>query len=66
MPFEFHGGLLVKLETKKNHITDLKSALKMVFIGMLFHAVSFHVNIVFQNVKNVVSVFENHVNYLNW
>ena len=30
MPFEFQGGLLVRLQMKKNHVTDLKSALRTV------------------------------------
>ena len=46
IPFEFQGGLLVRLQTKKNHVTDLKSALRTVLIVLLFHAVSWHVKIV--------------------
>ena len=46
IPFVFQGGLLVTLQTKKNHITNLKSALRMVLISLLFHAGSCHVKIV--------------------
>ena len=66
MPFEFQGGLLVRLQMKKNHIIDLKGALRMVLIGLLLHAISSHVNILLQNVKNLITVAQNHVNYLNW
>ena len=66
VPFEFQGGLLVRLQTKKNHVTDLKSALRTVLIGLVFHAGSGHVKIVLQKVKNLMSVSKNHVNYLNW
>ena len=66
IPFEFQGGLLVRLQTKKNHVTDLKSALIMVLISLVFHAGSGHVKIVLQKVKNMVSVSKNHVNGLNW
>ena len=38
----------------------------MVLIGLLFHLVSFDVKIVLQNVKNLMSVSKNHVNYLKW
>ena len=54
------------LQTKKNHITNLKSVLRAVLIGLLFHVVSFHVNIVTQNVKNLISFLKNHVNFPNW
>ena len=66
IPFVFQGGFLVRLETKKNHITNLKSALKMVLIGLLFHPGSCHVKIVLQEVKNMMSVVKDHVNSLNW
>ena len=66
MPFEFHGGLLVRLQTKNNHITDLKGALKTVLISLLLHAISFHVKILFQNVENLITVSKNHVSFLNW
>ena len=49
----------------KKHITDLKSALRIVLVDLLFSAVSCHVNIVLQNLKNLISVSENHVNFLN-
>ena len=55
-PFEFHGGFLVSMSTEKNDITDLKSALKTFFIGLLFCSVSFHVKIVLQNVKNLIMI----------
>ena len=64
-PFEFQEGLLVRLQKKKNHITDLKNVFRVVLIGLLFHSVSFHVKIVLQNVKNLTAVSKNHVNYLN-
>ena len=64
IPFEFQGGLLVRLQTKKNHVTELKSALRMVLIGLVFHAGSGHVKIVLQKVKNLMSVSKNHVNGL--
>ena len=63
---EFQGGLLVRMETKRKNITELKSALRMVLIRLLFHAVSCHVKIVLQNVKNLISGSENCVNFLNW
>ena len=66
MPFEFQGGLLVRLQTKKNHITDLKGALRTVLINLLLHAISCHVKILLQNVENLITISENHVNYLNW
>ena len=66
MLFEFQEGLLVRMETNKKHITDLKSMLKMVLIELLFHSLSCHVNIVMQNVKNLIFVSENHVNCINW
>ena len=66
IPFEFQGGLLVRMHTKKNHITDLKSTLRTMLIVLLFHAVSFHVNIVLQNVKTLIVVSKNHVYCLNW
>ena len=65
-PFEFQGGLLVRLQMKKNHITDLKGVLRTVLIGLLLHAISFHVNILLQNVENLIPVSKNHVNFLNW
>ena len=65
MPFEFQGGFPVTLHTKKNHITNLKSALKMVLISLVFHAGSFHVKIVLQEVNNMILVLKNHVNFLN-
>ena len=65
-PWKFQEGLLVRLQTKKNHVTDLKSALKTMLIGLVFHAGSGHVKIVLQNVKNLMLVTKNHVNYLNW
>ena len=66
IPFEFQGAFLVRTLTKKNHITNMKSALRTVLIGMLFHVVSFHVKSVLQNVKNLISVSKNHANSLNW
>ena len=66
MPFEFQGGLIVRLQTKKNHITDLKGALRMVLIGLLLHVIYCHVNILLQNVENLIMVSKNHVNCLNW
>ena len=66
MPFEFQGGFLVRLQTKKKHIIDLKGALRMVLIGLLLHAISFHVKILLQNVKNLITVAQNHVNCINW
>ena len=66
IPFEFQGGLLVRMQMKKNHITDLKGALKMVLIGLLLHAIYGHVKILFQNVKNLIMVAQNHVNFLKW
>ena len=65
MPFEFQGGFIVGIQTKKNHITDLKGALRPVLIGLLLHAISFDVNILLQNVNNLITVAQNHVNYLN-
>ena len=64
-PFEFQGGLLVRLQTKKNHITNLKGALRMVLIGLLLHVIPFHVKIVLQNMKNLILVSENGLNYVN-
>ena len=52
-PFEFQERLLVRLQQKKNHITNLKSALRTVAISLVFHSVSFHVKIVLQNIKNL-------------
>ena len=66
MPFEVQEGLLVRLQKKKNHITNLKSVLKTVVISLVFHSVSCHVKIVMQNVKNMISVLENHVNFPKW
>ena len=66
MPFEFQGGLLVRLQMKKSHITDLKGVLRMVLIGLLLHVISGHVKIILQNVKNLITVAQNHVNCLNW
>ena len=66
IPFEFEGGLLVRLQRKKNHVIDLKSTLRMVLIGLVFHAGSGHVKIVLQKVKNPMSISKNHVNGLNW
>ena len=66
MPFEFQGGLLVRLQTKKNHITDLKGALRTVLISLLLHVISCHVKILLQNVENLIMVLKNHVDYLNW
>ena len=66
IPSKFQGEFLVRMYTNKNHITELKSALKTVLIILLFHSVSFHVNIVLQNVKNMISVSENRVKFLNW
>ena len=65
-PFELQGGFLVRLQMKKNHITDLKGVLRMVLIGLLLHAISFHVKILLQNVKNLIMVVQNHVKFLNW
>ena len=50
---------------KKNHITNLKSVLKMVLIDLLFHAGNFHVNIVLQKVNNLMLISKNYVNFLN-
>ena len=58
MPFEFQGGLLVRIQRKKNHITDLKGALSTVLIGLLLHAISCHVKILLQNVENLITVSE--------
>ena len=66
MPFDFQGGFLGRLHAKKNHITDLKSALRTMLISLLFHAGSCHVKIVLQEVKNLMLVLKNHVNCLNW
>ena len=66
IPFEFQGGLLVKLQMKKNHVIDLKSALRMVPIVLVFLMGSGHVKIVLQKVKNLMSVLKNHFNGLNW
>ena len=66
IPFEFQGGLLVRLQTKKNDVTNLKNVLRMVLIGLVFHVGFGHVNYVLQNVKNLMSVSKNHVNFLNW
>ena len=51
--------MLVRLETKKNHITGFKSALRTVLSSLLLHAISCHVNIFVQNAKDGV-------NFLNW
>ena len=64
-PFDFQGGLLVRLQMNKNLVTDLKSVLRTVLISLVFHAGFGHVKIVLQNVKNLMSVSKNHVNYLN-
>ena len=56
---EFQGGFLVRLQTKKNHVINLKSVLRMVLIGLVFHAGSGHVKIVLQKVKNLMSVSKN-------
>ena len=66
MPFEFQGGLLVWLQMKKNHITDLKGALRTVLIVLLLHAIYGHVKILLENVKNLITGAHNHVNDLNW
>ena len=66
IPIEFQGGLLVILQTKKKHVIDLKSALRTMLIGLVFHVGSGHVNIVLQTVKNLMSISKNHVNGLNW
>ena len=62
MLFEFQGGLLVRLLTKKNHIIDLKGALRIVLIDLLFHVISCHVKIVLHNVRNMIVVSKNDVN----
>ena len=56
MPFEFQGGLLVRIQMNKNHITDFKGALRTMLIGLLLHAISCHVKILLQNVKNLITV----------
>ena len=66
IPFEFYGWFLVRLYTNKNHINDLKIALRTVLIGLLFHSVSYHMNIVLQNVKNLILFSKNCVNFLRW
>ena len=53
------------VQTKKNHVIELKSALKTKLIGLLFDSVSCHVNIVLQNVNNLILVLEKCVNFLN-
>ena len=66
IPFEFQGGLLIRLQMKKDQIIDLKSALRMVLIVFLFHLVSFHLKIVLQNVNNLILVSKNRVKFLKW
>ena len=66
IPSVFQGGFLVRLQTKKNHITNLKSALRTLLINLLFHVGFCQVKIVLQEVKNLMSVSKNHVNCLNW
>ena len=66
IPFEFQGGLVVRLQMKKNHITDLKGVLRTVLINLLLHVISCHVKILLQNVKNLITVAQKHVNFLNW
>ena len=51
---------------KKNHIIDLKGALRTVLNDLLLHVISYHVNILLQNVKDLITVVQNHVNFLNW
>ena len=65
-PFKLQGGLLVRLETKKNHITVFKSALRTEMISLLLHAISCHVNIFLQNAKNLIAVSKDRVNCMNW
>ena len=57
MPFEFQGGLLVRLQTKKNHISDLKGALIMVLIGLLFHAV----DMVLRNQDYILHILQDNI-----
>ena len=58
--------MLVRLEMKKNHITGFKSALRTVLISWLLHAISCHVKVFAQNVKNLIVVSKDRVNCLNW
>ena len=64
-PCEFQEGLLVRLQTKKDHITNLKGLLITVLISLLLHAISCYVKILLQNVENLILVSRNHVNFLN-
>ena len=45
-PFEFHEGFLIRMKKNKNHMTNLKSALRTVEISLVFHLIFCHVKIV--------------------
>ena len=63
--FLFQGWLLLRMQMKKNHINNLKSALIRVLTDLLFHSVFGHVKSVLQNVKNLILVLKIRVNFLN-